>query len=147
MTAEPWPCHACGEPGARNIGTRGYCDEHLAALLDTFHSRRLHGFGTRAGLERPEHGPGYADLVCTACSATWVGRPGDPCVWCERSREALFAHQRELLLRPPDVDLDDAALENRMIARGERLRRGVEAGIVDQAAARRAWERAVRRAA
>lgn len=29
----PWPCHKCGEPGARNIGTQGWCDVHLGELF------------------------------------------------------------------------------------------------------------------
>ena len=36
MTATPWPCWKCSNPGELNLGTRGYCTQHVAELFITF---------------------------------------------------------------------------------------------------------------
>lgn len=35
MTA-PWPRSTCGQPGIRNLGTKGYCASHLAQTYRRF---------------------------------------------------------------------------------------------------------------
>lgn len=144
MTAELWPCWRCSGTGSRNVGTRGYCGDHLAELLATFDPDvfALGGLGLPCGAHRPEFGPVVQDLRCCSCGAGWVGLAGESCVWCARSRQVLIAHEHDTLLRPPESDDERVVL-----AWGERLRRAVDVGILTKQEAERAWRRAVRHAA
>jgi hypothetical protein len=81
-------------------------------------------------------------LQCQICEATWVGIPGDPCWWCERSARAQIDYQIDLLLTPPDVDSDDVNNDDRMARWGERLARGVVAELITDKQAAAAWKRA-----
>ena len=84
-------------------------------------------------------------LACNACAATWVGLPGEPCDWCQEALERQQGYQADLLLQPPDVDRDDANYETRMEAWVERMIVGVEADLITQQQADRAWHRATRK--
>lgn len=145
MTPQPWACVRCGAPGTRNLGTSGYCGNHLTELLDTFDPSiwAANGIGLPRGLERPEFGTGQADLTCIACGATWVGAPADHCGWCRRSRELLADHQRSILLRVPEIDPDHQDADTVLMAWGARLRRAVEAGVLTRSQAKTVWHRAV----
>ena len=145
-----WECHVCGGPGVRNVGTQGFCGAHLTELYVSFSPEvfaSMHGVGLQYGPMRPDWGPAYADLECSACEAAWTGVPGDACWWCQRSHAVMLEHQAELVLARPDVHRADARYEPAMSAWARRLANAVKAGVVDE---RRAWlalEREVRRAA
>ena len=149
MTTAPWPCSRCGTPGVRNIAASAFCGTHLTELFDTFDPSiwAANGVGLPRGLERPEYGPGNADLTCVACGASWVAVPGDPCPFCGRSRELLAEHQRSLLIRPPDIDAKHQSYDTVMMAWGERLKRAVDAGVLTRTQAQAAWRRGVGHAA
>lgn len=148
MTADTiHPCHVCAEPGYRNLAAHGYCWTHYADMLAGYDpaSFDLDGFAIPCGRLRPDHGQHYADCRCIACGATWVALPGESCPWCERRRELRDEHQRELLLAAPDVETGDHDHDRRLKAWAERMARGVAAGLVTEAEARRAWAREVAR--
>jgi hypothetical protein len=67
-----------------------------------------------------------------SCDATWIGIPGDPCEWCQRSAEIQAEHQAELLLTVPDVHPDDERYAGMMEKWAERLAIGVEAGLITE---------------
>lgn len=145
----PWPCTACGASGARNIGAKGYCVTHLAELFGTFDPAVFtnRGVGVPSGAARPDLGPSIADLRCNSCGATWAGLAGEPCWWCERSRQRMLEHQAELVLTAPDVDPDDALHDDVMGAWTGRLRVAIEAGIIEERDAERVLRREGLRAA
>jgi hypothetical protein len=135
-------CHACPATAVRTLGTVDYCPAHLAALYARFDPAVLHhhGVGVQTGRQRADFGPGYAELSCVACEATWVGLPGEACWWCARTRRIDLEHQADLALTPPEVDPSDATYIDRMNAWRDRLRVAVEAGTIDQTHAERAWK-------
>lgn len=147
MTAAPWPCSTCGEPGYKNIAAKGYCRRHLAELFATFDPAAfgLIGVGVQAGPMRPDHGPHDAELECVVCEARWVGELLDPCPYCARSVEKMLAWQAQLVLTPPDLEPTDVRYAAAARAWAERLARAVESGLIDAEQARRAWGKAVRR--
>lgn len=55
------------------------------------------GHGAQAGVLRPDHGDGWAELRCDNCGAGWVGVIGEPCGWCadrlERRGPATNGHR------------------------------------------------------
>lgn len=134
-------CSSCIRPSIRAIGTRYYCDEHLLALFDSFTSPALAhvGFGILDG----------ASVRCTSCGATWKGATGDRCGWCAQSYAIMLDHQADIVLTPPDFDVDmhDDEIERRMVAWAERLERAVEADIVTHDEAERALRRQMGHAA
>lgn len=91
-----WTC-ACGAPGVRNVGIRGYCPTCLRDLFEQFSPDAFtcNGVGLLRGRMLPEFGPLLGELECIApdCSATWVDVPGTPCPWCRDRR-----HRREAWL-------------------------------------------------
>ena len=146
MTTQ-WPCTRCGLPGIKNLGTAGYCAEHLRQLYERFSPDvfALAGVGLQSGPLRPEWGPGVADLECNSCGAGWTGHVGEACWYCERMRAVMATHQADILTKEPDVDPADARYEAIMLAWGERLRRAVEAGVLDKSKAAAVWRKAVTR--
>jgi len=145
MNAAPWPCSTCGAPGVKNLGTKGYCAAHLTDLYRMFDVEVWNGrgIGLQAGPRRPDHGPEFAELECAVCSATWVGTLFEPCGWCEHTIDAMRAGQVRLLLNPELPDVDDVRHDGAIRGWGERLARGVEAGLITDAAAMQAWRKVV----
>lgn len=130
----PWPCNACGADGVRNIGARGYCARHLGELYGQFDSPVFDVVGV--GL--PGRTMDDTDLTCVRCGATWQGHVGESCAYCANQYAAQLEWQARLLLRPPEVDRDDATWLTRMGAWIERLKRGVADGLITDAQARHA---------
>jgi len=147
-----WPCHACDAPGLKNLGTRGYCEAHLEAFLGPIRWRIMDGYGLSGvgrlrGVLRPEYGPLVGDLECTTCKATWTGQVGMACEWCEQQLAYAQRFQAELLLTIPDINAAHKNYEGSMRGWAERLQRGVEAGLIADADASRAWGKAVQNVA
>lgn len=154
MSGNYGPCVRPGCPHAavRTVGSEALCAEHVEQLLAPIRERvftqpNADGVGKLYGVLRPEYGPLVGDLRCTTCSATWTGRLGELCWWCQRSNEIQREHQAELVLRPPDIDPDDARYDNTMTAWAQRLAVAVRAGLVTEQQARRVWDRTNNRAA
>jgi hypothetical protein len=140
----PWPC-SCGAPGVRNLGTKGYCGAHLAALYRKFPAEvwALDGIGLQAGPRRPDYGPEYVELECCACGAGWIGALLEACPWCAELRARMLEWQAENVLTPPDVDPAERNYDDRMKAWAARLARAVEAELVTREQALTAWHREV----
>ncbi len=104
-------CPVCSEPARRTLGSRAYCRLGAEDLLEPLRDRVLTdeggiGWGRQSGPLRPDWGPGWADLECTTCGATWTGPLGEVCGWCVRTHELLIGAHRAMLLRPQDLDND-----------------------------------------
>lgn len=125
----------------------GFCLEHWLELIATWPAEvfALAGVGIQAGARRPEYGPGFADLRCAACSATWVSIIGDLCPWCRASWESLVDHQAALLLTPPDVEVEDVNYDAIMLGWAERIARAVDVEILTDHEARRALRAVISR--
>jgi hypothetical protein len=80
-------------------------------------------------------------LQCDTCQAGWLGEPDMDCPWCLKAIVDMRQWQAELVLRPPDIDIDDATRPGVIQGWGERLANAVKAGIVDPNKAKKAWER------
>lgn len=142
----PLDCHVCGGPGARDVGTQGYCWAHLAALYETYETRSLNGIGLPVGPSLVnEYGTNVYSLHCSQCEASWVGFIADPCYWCEKSRQIAIEWQREIVLRPPEMEVDDAARPNALRAWAERMEIQVQAGTITVEEAKNATIREIRR--
>lgn len=141
MTADLWPCWRCGDPGIRNLGTQGYCGDHLFDLLESFSPDvwRPNGIGIPVGRARPDIEPGFVDLKCNDCRATWTGLPFASCQWCIRRR-------RFGLLEAPDPE-PEHTLEARLAVWADKLRDGVTHSLITSAEAEQAVRKAVPRAA
>ena len=144
MTADLWPCR-CGADGVRNLGVHGYCATCLGELLASFDPSvfQLSGVWLQDGPMRPDIGPGWAECRCLACGATATTVVGMACGWCIAARERMAAWQADKVLTPPDVDENDVRRPAALHAWARRLAVAVEAGIIDERDARRAWNRAV----
>jgi hypothetical protein len=108
---------------------------------------RLDGIGMQAGPLRPDWGPGWADLQCDRCDATWTGPLGEDCAWCANALERMVTWQAELTLIAPDIDPADERYDGAMEAWAERLAVAVDAEIITEAQADQAWQRAPQDAA
>ncbi len=138
-----WPCSTCGAVGLRNVGTEGFCMAHLVELYRMFGPE---AWASSGGIGLPDrvrlgHGVDH-DLVCSACAATWVGPMFARCRWCAAVRARMVADRARDVLRPPEVEYDDALFEARMTGWARCLVVAVEAEIVTERAADRAWRRA-----
>jgi len=109
--------------------------------------RGFDGIGRQHGPLRPDWSPGWAELRCDRCSASWIGPVDEPCAWCALAHRRVLEHQAEIVLRQPDIDPGDARYSTAMKGWADRMVTAVRAGIVDRDAVDRAWRRAVRRAA
>lgn len=132
------PCRACGQPSVRMLGIHVYCHECAEALLDPIRRRILWdesgiGIGFQHGRTRPDWGPGFAELECSVCSATWVGPVGEECGYCLRTHEALLDAHRAALLRPDPEMLATAQKQADWV---RRLAWAVDAGLLHEHEAR-----------
>jgi hypothetical protein len=149
MSDTLWPCHVCNGAGVRNVGSKGHCGAHLAALYSTFNKNvfAFNGVGNQNGVMRPDYGPAHTHLECNACEATWVGIPGESCNWCKTSHQQLIAHQAELVTQPPDIEPNNAQYGAAIEAWSYRLDVAVNAGVIDQHLAERLITNETHRAA
>lgn len=140
-----WPCSECGRTGCKNLGTRGYCAEHLSAFYLSLpdHVWLLGGLAVVDGRPRPDHCEACYDVRCAGCGATWVGPPAEPCGWCAESLRLAIEMQAKLTLAPPEVDRDDRLFERMYLSWAERMGRGVKDEFISERDAERAWSRAV----
>lgn len=99
------PCRDCNAPSTRTIGRYPYCDDCADQIVADIRARILSrdgtGIGTISGSREPNLGPHIWQLACSVCQATWSGRNGDPCPWCQDALERQRADQRAELLTPP----------------------------------------------
>lgn len=149
-------CSRCPEPSVRMLGTEAFCTECAEAFLAPIRERvadldrerdPFAGHGRQDGPLRPDYGPGWADVRCDRCSATWVGKIGDSCGWCERSLALLLDMQREVLLHPDLPDPDDTRRKEAEGAWAERLGRAVAAGLLEKPIAENALLRELAKSA
>lgn len=103
------------------------------------------GVGRQRGALRPNWGASWADLACDRCGATWTGPIDEACAYCAIAEARLVGYQAEILLHPELPDIDDVRRACAVEAWGERLARGVHAGIVKPTQAAHAYEREKRR--
>lgn len=129
-----FPCNTCGAPAVRDLGAESFCASHLGNLYRSFQSPVF----SECGLGLPGHTTDDHDLKCVRCDATWYGIAGEECAYCINAYMAQLEWQATLLLRAPEVDPDDATWHDRMAAWVERLKRGVEAGLITDQQARNA---------
>lgn len=109
--------------------------------------RSFDGTGQQEGPLRADWGPGFADLRCDQCNATWVGRIGEPCTWCANAHRSLLEQHVRILLTPPAVDPDDITRPARVITWAQRMAQAVKAGIITRQQAEAAYRREVGRSA
>jgi hypothetical protein len=94
----------CGQPATRTLAAVPYCDPCAEVVLAPIRERHPSN-GQQVGPLRPDYGPGWAELGCTTCGATWVGRIGDTCGWCIKALDEPRTSKLRLA-PPPDVHLD-----------------------------------------
>lgn len=145
----PWPCHLCGQPSIKHLGTSGFCLAHLVELLRTFSPSSFSDVGMMlpSGPERPEWGDGEYDCSCARCGAQHIAAPLECCPWCMDAAVVRDRHQVEIVLTPPAVERGDASYEAVMKGWAQRMANAVAAGLVTQAEASRVWRRECARAA
>lgn len=143
----------CGAPGWKQRAGDVFCTTHWSRwLLDTatkdpvrYTGIHSFGFGVQDGPLCPEYGPGYAELTCWACGASWVGVIGDACWWCEKSLQRMIQWQADLVLTPPDCELTDITRPTKLKAWEERLKKARDAGIITEEEAISVFGRELRR--
>lgn len=143
-------CSVCRAPAIRTIVQRAYCfdcAEEILAPIRARHGVPAIGRGLLSGRPRLDCGEGWAELRCPFCDATWVGPIGEVCEYCRSQNENMRRWQAEIVLRPPEHDIDDPRRESAMRAWAGRLRRAVESGLTTKEQAYRAWRREVGREA
>jgi hypothetical protein len=138
-------CSTCSAASVRTLGSGSYCEVCANAILDPIRERVIlpTGFdGTGREISpRPDCRNRWADLECSVCSATWTGRTGESCGWCEQRYKSMLAEQRDLLIHPSLPEPTDQHFDRAVDSWVERIGRGVLAGIVTESDARRAVER------
>lgn len=82
------------------------------------------------------------DIVkCSKCGATWKGKEGTRCDWCDRRHARLLIEQTERVLEPPDSDSDDITHADKMMTWVQRLERAVTIGLITERHAQQAINR------
>jgi hypothetical protein len=93
----------CGQPATRTLAAIPYCDGCAETILAPLRERHPSN-GQQVGPLRPDYGPGWAELGCTTCGATWVGHIGEPCPACvERLDEPRREKLRIVPNEPPEA--------------------------------------------
>lgn len=128
---------SCGALAHRTIAAVAYCDICADELLDPIRARVLAdesgvGIGRQRGPLRPDYGHRWAELACTVCDATWTGRIGTPCAYCEHRAVRLVELQRRRILRPELPTVADRHRSDALDAWYGRLARAVRAGIISE---------------
>lgn len=140
---------ACGRPATRTIAAVDHCDTCTETILTPLRKKIARsdgvGFGEPTGKMRPDWQPGYAELTCNTCAATWIGPAYERCAWCHTALEHMRAWQAEIVLRPELPDHDDARYQDAAGAWAERLGRAVTAELVTPSQAAAAIAREARR--
>ena len=141
MKATELVCDNCASPAYRCQ----LCHRHWLEQISKFQPEAfgLEGVLLQDGSLRPDYGEGWADCRCAGCGATVSALVGSACPWCRAKREQLADHQAEILLTPPEIDVDDRHYDKVMVAWSERVARGCEADIITIHEARRVLTRAV----
>lgn len=131
-------CHRCHlRPGTESVAVQWWC----TPCWDEFRDRiRAKGLGMQIGPTRDDWGPGWYPLQCSACEATWTGRPFEHCPWCHLRRERTRQEQRQLTLAGPDLDPDDERYDHASLAWRTRLEVAVKAELITEREARNAWD-------
>ena len=153
-------CARCPAQAVRTLGMAALCGGCAERILAPIRARVLErdgprvlpattkggGVGRQVGPLRLDYGPsGWADLCCDQCGATWTGRIGTACSWCDERIDRQWDDQRKLVLTPPDVDPDDRTYDAVTGAWVDRMAIAIEAGIISREEATRAYERGARR--
>jgi hypothetical protein len=107
----------------------------------------LTGHGAQHGPMRPDWAPGFADLQCDQCKATWTGPIGEPCGYCAVALENMRRWQAEKLLRPELPDPADTRRPAAIVAWARRLAVAVKAGHITRTHADAAYQRERQRTA
>lgn len=135
------PCNMCGLPAVRKLADRSYCATHASEIFRTF-DPIVWGLDGGIGLFVGARDDGMADVVCSACQATWVGVPFERCGYCAAHLERALRWAAQDVLKPPQNQSGDA-----MRAWARRMAAAVREGVVTGDRANAAWRREVRRVA
>ena len=90
---------ACTEGAWALIGTRPYCWDCGARLLDTIETGVIKDESVQAAahgtptLVRPDVGAGWHELRCQICTYEWLGRAGEYCAACAKRYDVIAASQ------------------------------------------------------
>lgn len=146
MAASEVACCKCNQPADRTLGAQAFCTACAEAILGPIRERvadrdPFGGHGRQDGPMRLDYGPGWADLRCDRCGATWLGKIAEACAWCDASLALLVEIQRDVVLHPDLPDPDAADRDIAVKAWAERLGRAVAAGIVARDVAERALDK------
>ncbi len=149
MSAVEVTCTTCDADATVTLGALSYCSPCREVIRDEIRARVIGdesgiGWAVLAGRHRPDFGAGAVDAECSRCGATWVADVlGESCGWCESSVDKLMIWQAEIVLKPPEVDVDDRRRDDAIRGWADRLAVAVEAGTITEHHARQAWDREV----
>jgi hypothetical protein len=101
----------------------------------------LTGIGHQQGPHRLDWGPGWADLKCDQCDATWTGPIGETCHYCVVALENMRRWQADIILHPQLPDIDDTRRTAAVHAWAQRLATAVRAGLITRQQADNAYQR------
>jgi hypothetical protein len=101
----------------------------------------LTGIGHQQGPHRLDWGPGWADLKCDQCDATWTGPIGETCGYCTVALENMRRWQTDMLLHPELPDPTDTRYDTAVAAWAKRLVNGVKAELITRQQADNAYQR------
>lgn len=101
----------------------------------------LTGIGIQHGPQRPDWAPGWADLQCDQCDATWTGPIGETCGYCATNLTNMRQWQADKLLRPELPDPDDTRYVAAVTAWAQRLATAVKADLITRQHAETAYQR------
>ncbi len=152
-------CTRCAAAAVRTLGTEDLCGACAEQILAPIRARVIErdgptaittavdgsGIGRQNGPLRPDYAPGWADLACDQCGATWVGLIGQACAWCQAAIDGYLNRRRTATLTPPAVHSDDRRRPRVLATWVERLDWAVEAELISVQDASNAYRKAVGR--